>query len=512
MPDYSKLHNGSDVRGIAMPGVAGEDVNLTPEAAKRIAQAYAGWLSEHAGKPVSELVMACGRDPRLSGPNLLAAVEEGLILLGVHVVDCGLATTPAMFMSCVFPDVSADGSCMVTASHLPWNRNGLKFFSRDGGLESADIVRILEVAGSDEELAKVPHEAASPMGRCDLLAVYSAHLRGIICDALGSEDSPLAGLKVCVDAGNGSGGFFATDVLAPLGADVSSSQFLEPDGHFPNHPANPENEQAMASICAKVRESGVDLGVIFDADVDRSSAVDEHGCEINRNAIVALAACLVAEDHPGTCVVTDSVTSNELTDFLQNTLGLDHLRYKRGYRNVIDKMVELDRQGVDCRLAIETSGHAAFLDNHALDDGTYLATRIVVKTAQLKREGKGLSTLLSQLKEPAESVEVRMRVTAEDVRATTDRVLDDLRGWAAGAGEDAAEADGMRLEVVEPNYEGVRIAVSGEVSGWFLLRASLHEPLMPLNVESEQAGGTERIRALLRGFMAGEEGVDSSNL
>ena len=105
-----------------------------------------------------------------------------------------------------------------------------------------------------------------------------------------------------------------------------------------------------------------------------------------------------------------------------------------------------------------------------------------------------------------------MRVTAEDVRATTDRVLDDLRGWAAGAGEDAAEADGMRLEVVEPNYEGVRIAVSGEVSGWFLLRASLHEPLMPLNVESEQAGGTERIRALLRGFMAGEEGVDSSNL
>jgi phosphomannomutase len=511
MDDYQSLHNGSDVRGIAMPGVEGEKVNLTPERANRIAQAFAAWLSKKAGKPVSDLVVAVGHDPRLTGVNLMGSVEEGLIPLGVRVLDCGLATTPAMFMTTVFGDYAADGACMVTASHLPWNRNGLKFFSRDGGLESADIVGILDDAASDEALAAIPHSPAVPLEHRDLLGAYSAHLRGLICDALGG-DAPLDGLSVCVDAGNGSGGFFATQVLEPLGADISASQFLEPDGKFPNHPANPENAEAMASICAAVKKAGCDLGVIFDADVDRSSAVDEHGREINRNAIVALAAALVAEDHPATTVVTDSVTSNELTEFLEGKLGLNHLRYKRGYRNVIDKMGELNAQGVDCALAIETSGHAAYLDNYSLDDGTYLACRIVIKAAKLKREGKGISDLLADLKMPAESVEVRMPVTDPDVAATGKRILADLEAWAEGAGQEAAQAEGCSLEVVKPNYEGVRIAVSGKVNGWFLLRSSLHEPLMPLNVESEQDGGTDVIRGLLRLFMAGEEGIDASKL
>jgi phosphomannomutase len=416
-----------------------------------------------------------------------------------------------MFMTTVFADYDADGACMVTASHLPWNRNGLKFFSRDGGLESSDIVSILETAASDDELAALERFPAVPLEHRPLLDAYSEHLSGMICDALG-DDAPLAGLKVCVDAGNGAGGFFATKVLEPLGADVSASQFLEPDGKFPNHPANPENAEAMASICAAVKANGCDLGIIFDADVDRSSAVDEHGAEINRNAIVALAAALVAEDHPGTTVVTDSVTSNELTDFLEGTLGLKHLRFKRGYRNVIDKMGELNAEGVDCALAIETSGHAAFLDNYSLDDGTYLACRIVIKAAMLKREGKGISDLLADLKEPAESVEVRMPVTDPDVPTTGKRILHDLEEWAEGAGNDAAQAEGFSLEVVKPNYEGVRIAVSGSVKGWFLLRSSLHEPLMPLNVESEEAGGTDKIRALLRRFLEGEEGIDISKL
>jgi phosphomannomutase len=100
-------------------------------------------------------------------------------------------------------------------------------------------------------------------------------------------DMPLEGFKVVVDAGNGAGGFYASKVLEPLGADISSSQFLEPDGNFPNHAPNPEDKKAMAAICDRVKECGTDLGLIFDTDVDRSSAVDEKGNEINRNSIVA---------------------------------------------------------------------------------------------------------------------------------------------------------------------------------------------------------------------------------
>ena len=134
-----------------------------------------------------------------------------------------------------------------------------------------------------------------------------------------------------VDAGNGAGGFYARDVLAPLGADVSGSQFLEPDGMFPNHIPNPENEEAMASICGAVGKAQADLGVIFDTDVDRGGAVDARGQEINRNRLVALASahCPGRQSRAAT-VVTDSITSDGLKDYLENTLGGHHHRFKRG--------------------------------------------------------------------------------------------------------------------------------------------------------------------------------------
>lgn len=507
------LRNGSDIRGVALEGVAGEQVNLTPEATRDLARGFLLWLAQRLERPVEGLRVAVGRDSRLSGPAIVEAFSSVLVDAGVTVLDCGLATTPAMFMSCVFDEISADASVMVTASHLPWNRNGLKFFTADGGVESSDIVAITDLALARE--SSLPEPAAKgAIERVALIDRYAAHLRGIICGQLG-DDSPLSGLTVVVDAGNGAGGFYPTKVLAPLGADVSASQFLEPDGTFPNHIPNPENAEAMASITAAVKAAGADLGIIFDTDVDRSSAVDEHGREINRNAIVALAATLVAQSHPGTTVVTDSVTSDELTEYLENTLGLHHLRYRRGYRNVINKMLELVEEGTDCQLAIETSGHAAYLDNYALDDGAYLATLIVCAAARLKREGKGISELIAGLREPAESREVRMKITAEDFRTRGAEVLAACEAWAAdSAREAAAEASGgaVAITIVKPSYEGVRVSFSGAVNGWFLLRMSLHDPILPLNIESSEPGGVNAISATLRSFFSGMEGVDSSAL
>ena len=510
----ASLRNGSDIRGVALEGVEGEEVNLTVDAARSITRGFLLWLHERSGKACRELTVAVGRDPRLSGPALAQAVIEELLAHGVTVLDCGLATTPAMFMSCVFDGIEADASVMITASHLPWNRNGLKFFTADGGVESSDIVKITELAEADAAELPLVEEPAAPQA-LDLLSRYAEHLRSIVQRELG-ENKPLAGLSVAVDAGNGSGGFYAEQVLAPLGADVSASQFLEPDGNFPNHVPNPENAAAMASITEAVRASAVDLGLIFDTDVDRSSAVDEHAREINRNAIVALAASLVAKDHPGTTVVTDSVTSDELTSFLEQELGLTHLRYRRGYRNVINKMIELNSEGVDCQLAIETSGHAAFLDNYALDDGAYLATLIVCAAARLKREGKGISELVAGLAEPAETREVRMRITEDDFHAKGAEVLERCEAWVSGgaAGRSACElsAGTVAVTLVQPSYEGVRVNFSGAVTGWFLLRMSLHDPILPLNIESSEKGGVEAIAAVLRTFFAQVEGVDSSSL
>ena len=126
--DLMKLQNGSDVRGIAVEGVADEHVNLTCEACNKIGQGFIKWLSEKTGKSANDLKIGVGRDSRVSGPALEEAVIKGMVSTGASVVRCGLATTPSMFMSIVFEQTKFDGSIEITASHLPFNRNGLKFF------------------------------------------------------------------------------------------------------------------------------------------------------------------------------------------------------------------------------------------------------------------------------------------------------------------------------------------------------------------------------------------------
>lgn len=503
--DYSKLQNGSDIRGIAI-GNNAEAINLDSETVSRLAKGFLYLLSHNTEKEPHELCIAVGRDSRISGPDLVRDIVAALIPYGAKVLDSGLSSTPAMFMSTVFEEFKCDGAIMVTASHMPSDRNGMKFFDVDGGLDKGDIADIITFAESNSVLGRLSPRTASESIKINLMDVYSAHLRKKIVDALDSGETPLSGLSITVDAGNGAGGFYADKVLAPLGADVSSSQFLEPDGSFPNHIPNPEDKTAIESIRAKVREAKTDLGLIFDTDVDRVSAVDESAKEINRNAIVALAAALIADSHPGSTVVTDSVTSRGLTVFLEGSLGLKHLRFKRGYRNVINKSIELNEQGIESDLAIETSGHAAYKENFFLDDGAYLATKIVIATAKCKNAGKGISSLISDLSEPLESQEVRLPIKGSNFAAAGDNIIEDLRALSS-----SGELSECSLE--EPNYEGVRINFnSPSIKGWMLLRKSLHEPIMPLNFESDVKGGCLKIAKLLIPILSKYEDLDIGKL
>ena len=504
--DFSKLQNGSDIRGVALEGVEGQPVNLTETAVERLAKGFVYWLSNAADKKAADLIISVGRDPRLSGEAIAATFINAVSALGCQVLDAGLASTPAMFMSTVFEEYNCDGAVMITASHLPWNRNGLKFFSKDGGLEKGDITDIITFAESDSILNSMVSGSAKEPVSIPLLDTYAAHLRNLIAEGVDAGERPLEGMKITVDAGNGSGGFYASHVLAPLGADVSTSQFLEPDGSFPNHAPNPEDKAAMKSICDKVKASDVDLGLIFDTDVDRSSAVDENGNEINRNAIVAMAAALIAIDHPGTTIVTDSITSNQLTAFLENCLGLKHLRFKRGYRNVINKAIELNNSGIDSQLAIETSGHGAYKENYFLDDGAYLATKIVIKAAKLKQAGESISAVLASLEQPKEAEEIRFPITVDDFGPYGDAILEELSNLF-----ESGQVKGASL--VSPNYEGIRVNFDlPSFTGWFLLRKSLHDPIMPLNIESDTDGGCAEIRKVLKPLLSGYTGLDTSAL
>jgi phosphomannomutase len=485
--DIMKLANGSDVRGVAIASVADEPVTLTTEAANRITGGFVDFLQGRTGRKGHALRIAVGHDARVSSPQLRLAVLEALTAAGVVTVDCGLASTPAMFMTTVFPETAMDGAIMITASHLPANRNGLKFFTTEGGVEHEDIMAILQAA------CRIPEQAGNlhKVQQYNLMERYGHHLRKKIRKALGVEDDPLKGLHIVVDAGNGNGGFFVTQVLGRLGANTTGSVYLDPDGHFPNHIPNPENKQAMASIKKAVLDSHADLGLIFDTDVDRMGAVLANGKEINRNNLIAVLAAILAPDYPGSTIVTDSVTSDELTEFLEKELGLKHHRYMRGYRNVIDECIRLNKAGTVSPLAIETSGHGALSENYYLDDGAYLAVKLIIAAAQLHKKGRKLGNLIAKLGEPAETAEIRMSICGEDdPQAYGQKVIEEVGS--------RAKADGIKL--AEPNYEGVRLVFP---HGWALLRMSLHDSEMPLNIESRKEGGIKEIKQALKKLLTG---------
>ena len=495
MTDYQSLKSGTDIRGDAL----GEKAVLTNEVALCIGGAFITWLSERTGKRPGALTVAIGRDSRLTGPALLAACAEGMARTGAQVWDYGMCTTPAMYMSLLTEGFKADASIMVTASHHPYYRNGLKFFLPEGGVSATDISMILSIAANTAPVDG-PHPAVQ---KRDFLPVYKQQLMDRMRRGLDTDVAcPLLGLHVVVDAGNGAGGFYE-EMLREMGAWTEGSQFLEPDGHFPNHIPNPENEQAMAAISQAVVRVGADLGVIFDADCDRAAIVDAAGREINRNRLIALISAILLDKEPGATIVTDSVTSSGLAQFITEWGGV-HYRYKRGYRNVIDEAVRLNAAGIDCPLAIETSGHAALRENHFLDDGMYLVTVLIVEAMRLKQEGKELSSLLDGLREPVESVELRLNITAPDFREAGRTVIERVMDHAS------YETD---WHIAPDNREGVRINFDlddGLQNGWFLLRLSVHDPVLPLNVESDVPGGVRTMLSKLLSVLDGAEDIDIS--
>ncbi len=487
---YLELKSGTDIRGFASEK-GGNTVNLTQQAVFDITSAFVFWFCNKNNVSPKDLKISVGHDSRITAEIIKAQVLKAITLSGATAIDCGLSSTPAMFMTTI--DLNADAAIQITASHHPFDRNGLKFFVKSGGLDSKDISEIVVLA---DESKKTDGAIPGNILKENYMITYAARLRKMICDGVKKGETPLKGYHIIVDAGNGAGGFYAENVLAPLGADISGSQFLEPDGMFPNHIPNPEDKTAMASICSAVKKTGADLGLIFDTDVDRAACVDCHGMEVNRNRLIALASIIATENSKGATIVTDSVTSAGLKTFINEDLKGNHYRYKRGYKNVINKAIELNEQGICCPLAIETSGHAAFKENFFLDDGAYLVTKIVIELAR----GQNIDGLLQNLKMPAEEKEVRFKILAEDFRTYGQGVIADLEKFVNESHEFTAADD---------NREGIRAFYK---DGWFLLRLSVHDPVMPMNFESDTKGGIDKIIEKIKPFFKRYDLLDTSSL
>ncbi|KAL9257498.1 Phosphoglucosamine mutase-like protein [Drosera capensis] len=422
--------------GVAVAGVEGEPVSITEPVSEAIAAAFAAWLLDKKKPDGSKRPrVSIGHDSRISASKLQDAVSRGLASYGIDVLQYGLASTPTMFNSTLTEKEEyfcpVDGSIMITASHLPYNRKGFKFFTNTGGFGKTDIKDILERAANIysrftvEGLGESQTKASASVRRVNYMDIYISDLVQAVRAAAGNVEKPLEGFHIVVDGGHGAGGFFPTKVLEPLGAVTTGSQFLDPD----------EDEVAMKAITQAVLDNKADLGIIFDTDVDRSAAVDSSGRELNRNRLIALMSAIVLEEHPGTTIVTDSVTSDGLTEFIKKKLG------------------------EESHLAIETSGHGALKENHWLDDGAYLMVKLLNKLASARASGidggsKVLAELVEGLQEAAVAVELRLKI---------DQNHADLKG---GSFRDYGEAVLKRLENIvtsDPklqkapvNYEGVQ--------------------------------------------------------
>lgn len=525
-------YTGSDIRGrfVDHPrlgsmaqvahsiGRAGSTLSapvLTPLAAYCIGEALGSMLAEQYLQD-EDITIVIGRDPRLHGMRLADAFARGAESNErVRVVYTGLATTPACNAFLRLREVQA--SVMITASHLPQDRNGFKMFFADTGLMTR--TQLEQIAERAQVTANrlysggtLPPSSGADAVMCsewaNWMPDYAAQLKASIVEQAKAGDRPLEGLKIVLNAGNGAGGFFA-DVLAELGADVSSSIGIDADGTFPSSVPNPEYKPMIDETIQACRQASADIGIMLDTDADRCGLVVGDGsgdyCALNRNRLIALVAVMFG-DQPGAGIVTDSVTSEGLADFITN-LGLKHVRFVKGYANVINKAKELTVAGVvDAQVAMETSGHCAMRENDYSDDGTYTAVKVVSLLAKIRKEQPNASLLdmIANLRELDEVSELRLTVKDESL-ATMQQTFDFC---ALELEQLCSTRSDWELDV--ENLEGVRVRV-GTDGSFFMLRKSLHDPIISLQIESSSKDAARStVVAPLLALFASEPSIEST--
>lgn len=227
------------------------------------------------------------------------------------------------------------------------------------------------------------------------------------------------------------------------------------------------------------------------------------GTLIADEKLIALSSLIALKSYPNSIIVTDSVTSDHLKKFIQQQGGTQ-FRYKRGYNNVISMAKKINTKGGLCSLAIETSGHAAFKDNNFIDDGAYLAAKIIIEMALAKAQGKSVNDLIKDLSSSKEKKTIRMSITSENPTEYADKILNHIRGYVNS---------NRNAELDKENIEGVRVDFTDKHNkGWIIIRKSLHDPELVLHAESETVGGLKGIFKTIKSCITKFDMIDKSKL
>ena len=428
----SRLFGTDGVRGLA-------NKDITSESALKLAQAAAIVLGEQARARGQKPIAVIGRDPRISGEFLAAAISAGLASSGVDVFDAGVIPTPAT--SFLTADLDADFGVMISASHNPAPDNGIKFFSRGGHKLDDAVEDAIEKALSAKPLTPIGAEIGHVKEFADAKSRYLVHLQGTLPNSL-------KGIKVVVDCANGAASDIAPKAFRDAGAEVVVIG-NEPDGYNINLGCGSTH---LSALQAAVVEHGADVGIAHDGDADRTLAVDATGAIVDGDqimAILAVAAKARGDLSRNTLVAT--VMSNLGLKIAMKQAGIEMIETKVGDRYVL----EVIREG-GYTLGGEQSGHLIFARHATTGDGILTGLQLL---AQMASTGKSLQELASAM-----TVYPQVLINVPEVDKSK------------------VNSDPELQKVVQEAKSEL-----GE-TGRVLLRASGTEPLVRVMVEAQDAG------------------------
>lgn len=425
--------------------------DLSPEAAGAIGAAFASVV----GSPA----VAVGRDCRLSSPELAGAFIAGVTSQGTDVIDLGEVATDTVYY---ISGIRQIPGAMITASHNPPQYNGIKMcragaapVGAETGLEE---IRALAERGLD------PADEPGSVRALDPIPDYVDHLLSII------EVGALRPLRVGVDGGNGMAGVVVETVFERIAPSLRGL-YLEPDGTFPNHPADPIDPANLVDLVELVKTEELDLGVAFDGDADRAFFVDDRGVPLPGSATTALVARWFLARQPGASIVHNLITSRAVPETVI-AHGGHPIRTRVGHSYIKQVMAE-----TGAVFGGEHSGHYYFADNFRADSGM-LAMLVLLQV--ISEDGRPLSEIRAEVEPYAASGEINLEV--EDQAAAIEAVAAEFEG-----------ADIDRLDGLTVSWE----------DRWFNLRPSNTEPLLRLNVEAPDPETVDAMAARVRGVIEG---------
>jgi len=384
-----------------------------------------------------------GRDMRQTSPQLLESAIRGVNKMGAKVVNIGMTNTSVFNYATTTID-GVDAGIMITASHNPANYNGIKVVLRDGSSVSGN--KLYEMISSDFEESDVLGDSK----KIDIVDEY-------IDACVNKVDLPdLSNVNIVVDYGNGMGAVSMRPLLKRLGVNFKEL-YSEPNADFPNHEANPADEETLEDLKAEVVESSADFGIAFDGDMDRMRLIDEKGRAVSSDALLALLARDMLKDQSGKGVVVTVNMGWAVREEIER-LGGVVLESSVGRTNV--PIVGRANNGV---LGGEVSGHFVFENFHFLESIDYAVVRILSLYA---RENVQLSTITDELMDRySNSGEVNREIENKD--EALKKVLEKYQN----------EASEVNLQ------DGVKCTF--DKKWWFILRKSNTEPVVRLTVEAK---------------------------